>query len=213
MLNRRFAAVFLGLAVAAGSVAHGQPTQQVIAEGDWSAPVADHGGRTIRGRLILAQEIRGQEDRDVGVYLELQETADAVGGEPLWLYCELGRSDFRPEYRPGLHCELRDATGKPVPSEPFAFSGAVPRSEWVVLPPDATLRLRASPWGLRRPGALVLAPDVAHLWVIRLTAEQDYTLGGTFTIEPADDWQPPAAGWVWRGTLELPAVPIRAQIR
>jgi hypothetical protein len=181
---------------------------KVIAEGEWSKPVADNRGRAVRGRLVLCEKRFSAERREVAVYVELQEASQAIG-RTLKLFCDLGRYDFRSEYKGGLRCELRDKKGNPVKSSPFPFSGAVPASEWMSLPPDATIRLRASPFGIHRPGAMALAPDVATLWMIGDDDANEYRLSGTFTIDPAADRVAPAeAEQVWRGTIELPAVKI-----
>jgi hypothetical protein len=143
----------------------------------------------------------------VAVYVELQEASEARG-DSLKLFCDLGRSDFRPEYQGGLRCELRDKDGRPVKSAPFAFSGGVPKSDWVTLPPDATIRLRTSPFGIYRPKAMAIAPDLGALWVIEDGDANKYTLSGTFTVDPAADLAPPGGGHVWRGTIALPKVEI-----
>ena len=114
---------------------------------------------------------------------------------------------FHPEYKPGLHCELRDKDGKAVKSRPFPFSGAVPKSEWINLPPDATIRLRASPFGIHRPGAMAICPDLSTLWIIADDDANEYRLSGAFTIDPPKD-QASDEEQVWRGTIELPAVKI-----
>lgn len=181
--------------------------KRVIAEGEWSKPVADNRGRALRGRLVLGEQRISAERREIVVYVELQDASKAIGNT-MRLFCDMGRHDFRPEYKGGLRCELRDKDGKPVKSTPFPFGGGgVPKSEWVNLPPDATIRLRATPFGIHRPGAMAICPDLATLWVIGDDDANEYGLSGTFTIDPPADG---AAGeeHVWRGTIELPAVKI-----
>jgi hypothetical protein len=179
---------------------------KVVAEGEWSKPTADNRGRAVRGRLVLAERRISPERREVAVYVELQDASEAIGNT-LQLYCDLGRHDFRPEYKPGLHCELRDNDGKPVKTTPFPFSGAVPKSEWISLPPDATIRLRASPFGIHRPGATAICPDLATLWVIGDDDANEYRLSGTFTIDPpADKVAGGDTEHIWGGTIEFPAV-------
>jgi hypothetical protein len=192
-------------AVAGFGQAGDPPT--VIATGDWSKPVADSRGRPVRGRLVLCAKPVSDERREVAVYVELQDASDSIG-ETVQLFCDLGRTDFRPEYKGGLRCELRDKDKRPVKSTSFPFSGAVPQSEWVTLPSHATIRLRASPFGIHRPGRTAIAPDANTLWVIGDDDENEYFLSGTFTVDPAAERKPPGAGHVWRGTIDFPAVRI-----
>ncbi len=91
---------------------------------------------------------------------------------------------------------------------PFAFSGAVPKSEWVLLPNEAAIRLRTTPFGIHRSGAMALSTDLGTLWQINDGDRNEYFLSGTFTIDPAADCIPPGDGYLWRGTLVLPAVKI-----
>src|SRR5262249_47660614 len=179
---------------------------KLVAAGDWSKPVADARGYAVRGRLALYEKVVSDNRREVAVYVELQDAKESVGGESMRLFCDLGRTDFRPEYKGGLRCELRDKDKRPVESTPFPFSGAVPKSEWVTLPSDATIRLRASPFGIHRPKAVAIAPDLGSLWVIGDDDANEYFLSGTFTVDP--DRVAPGDGHVWRGTVVLPAVRI-----
>jgi hypothetical protein len=180
---------------------------KIIAAGEWSKPVADSRGYAVRGRLVLAEKSVSRDRRQVVVYVELQDASEAVGGS-MRLFCEFGKTDFRPEYKRGLQCELQDKDKRPVKSTPFPFSGAVPKSEWVTLPSDATFRLRASPFGIHRAKALAIAPDLGKLWVIADDDPNEYYLSGTFTVDPATDRIPPGKEHVWRGTIVLPAVRV-----
>ncbi|QEL14171.1 hypothetical protein [Limnoglobus roseus] len=179
----------------------------VVAAGEWSKAVADARSRAVRGRLVVGEKVPSADRREVAVYVELQEASEAIG-ESLQVYCDVGRSDFRPEYKGGLRCELRDKGGQPVKSAPFPFGGAVPKSEWLTLPPDGTIRVRSSPFGISRPKAMALAPDLGGMWVIEDGDANKYTLSGTFTVDPADGISPPKSGHVWRGKIELPQVEI-----
>ncbi len=177
------------------------------AAGAWSEPVADLRGFAVRGRLALYEKPGLSGRREVAVYVELQDASEAVG-RSMHLFCDFGKTDFRPEYKGGLHCELHDKDQRPVPSTGFPFSGAVPKSQWVMLPSDATIRLRASPFGIHRARALAIAPDVSKLWVIADDDPNEYFLSGTFTVDPPADRLPPGDEHVWRGTIALPAVRI-----
>jgi len=180
---------------------------KVIAAGDWSKPVNDNLGFALRGRLVLVEKERSDDRREVVVYVELQDASQAVG-RSMQLFCELGRNDFRPEYKPGLHCEMHDKNKQPVAGKTFAFSGAVPRSQWITLPSDGTIRLRASPFGIHRPKALAICPHLGSLWVIEDNDPNEYFLSGTFTIDPAKDRVAPGDDHVWRGTIVLPELRI-----
>jgi hypothetical protein len=190
---------------ALGGLAQAADGPKVIAAGDWSKAVADARGRAVRGRLVLCAKRVGADRREVAVYVELQDASQGIGAS-LRLFCDFGKTDFRPEYRGGLHCELRDKDRRPVKPTPFAFSGFSPRSEWVTLPSDATIRLRASPFGIHRAKAMALAPGLGKLWVIADGDAKEYFLSGTFTVDPAAERIPRGEGHVWRGTLVLPAV-------
>jgi hypothetical protein len=178
-----------------------------IAVGEWSKPVTDNRGAALRGRIVLAEKLRGDDRREVAVYIELQDASQAVG-RSMQLFCDLGRNDFRPEYKGGLHCEMHDKDKRPVAGTGFPFSGAVPASQWITLPSDGTIRLRASPFGIHRPKAVAIAPQLDKLWVIGEDDPNEYFLSGTFTIDPAKDRTPPTDEHVWRGTIILPAVRI-----
>ena len=180
---------------------------KTLAEGEWSKPVADSRGRAVRGRLVLGEKPAPEGRRAVAVYVELQEASEAIGGS-LRLFCEMGKSDFRPEYKGGLNCEMKDKDGKTVKSAPFPFGGAVPRSEWITLPPDGTIRLRASPFGISQAGALAISPHLGALWIIPDGDPGEYSLSGTFTIDSPKERTPTDDEHIWRGTLELPAVRI-----
>jgi hypothetical protein len=156
---------------------------------------------------VLCEKRVSDERREVAVFVELQDASEAVG-RSMHLYCDLGKHDFRPEYKGGLHCELKDKDGRPVKSSPFAFSGAVPKSEWMTLPSDGTIRLRATPFGIYRPKATAIAPHLGILWVINDGDTNEYQLSGTFTVAPATDRVPSGDEHVWRGTIELPAVRV-----
>ena len=74
------------------------------------------------------------------MYVELQDASESIGG-PVQIFCDLGKTDFRPEYKGGLQCEMKDKEKRPLKTTPFPFSGAVPQSQWITLPTDGTIRL------------------------------------------------------------------------
>lgn len=180
---------------------------KIVSAGEWSKPVADNRGYSLRGRLILAEKPARDELREAVVYVELQDVGEFVGNS-LRIYCEMGPTDFRPEHKRGLQCEMRDKDQRPIPSAGYPFGGAVPKSEWVTLPVDATIRVRATPFGIRRAKALAISPHLNGLWEIRDDDPNEYWLSGSFTVDPPDDQKPAGEEHVWRGTILLPAMRI-----
>lgn len=176
-----------------------------IAAGDWSQPVVDSRNYALRGRLVVCEKRVSEERRNVAVYVELQDVTESIG-QSMLLYCDMSRKDFRPENKSGLNCEMRNKDGDPVKSTLFPFGGAVPLSQWVTLPVDATIRVRASPFSISRPNAIAVAPHLGSLWIIEDGDPDEYFLTGTFTIAPPDDDVPPGDGHVWKGSIELPRV-------
>lgn len=217
---RRIPAMLLSIAVLslASFAPAAEDAPKVLAAGEWSQPVAAKDGYAIRGRLVLVEKPRVDEAREVVVYVELQDACDFVGPGML-IFCEMSKHDFRPEYHGGLNCELKDKDGQPVNSESFPFGGGVPRSEWIALPVDGTIRVRATPFGIRREGGIAICPHLGAMWVIRNGDPNEYTLSGRFTSEPTADQtalqeeQVGALGnrRVWRGTLELPALKVTSK--
>ena len=197
-----------------GLCGHGQAAERpkVIAEGEWSKPVADSRGYAVRGRLVLCEKLVGSDRREVAVYVDLQDVCEFIGNG-MQLFCDMGKTDFRPEYRGGLQCEMRDKDKRLVISKGYPFGGAVPLSEWVRLPTDATIRLRASPFGIHQAKAMAISPELNKLWVIGDGDPNDYFLSGTFTVAPADDRIEIDGVHVWRGTIVLPAVRIKNKRR
>lgn len=180
---------------------------RVFAEGDWSKPAVNNRGRALRGRLVLTEKMRDENRREIAVFVELQDVSEAVG-ESMLLFCEMGRTDFRPEYKNGLHCQLHDKNKQPVKLQTFPFGGGTPGPAWVTLPSQASIRLRSTPYGMSRDKAMAICPGLHSLWVIDDGDPNEYFLSGTFTIDPAADRIPVGQGEVWRGTLELPVVRI-----
>jgi hypothetical protein len=199
-------AVLLAICMLAASALAADPPK-LIAEGDWSKPVADSRGILLRGRLVLYEKPRADNYREVVLYVELQDPLESVGNG-MRVFCDMGKHDFRPEYKGGLKCELRDKNKKLIQPAGFPFSGGVPKSEWISLPPDATIRLRATPFGIRREKAIAICPDLGSMWVVADGDANEYSLSGTFTVDPAADQTPKGDGHVWRGTIELPPLKI-----
>jgi hypothetical protein len=200
------AAVLLLVTLAATALAADGPT--VIAFGDWSKPVTGKDGYALRGRLVLCEKVVSDDRREVAVYIELQDASESIHPD-LQLWCEVAKTDHRPEYKPGLHCQMTDAKGNVVEAKGFPFGGGVPRNQWVSLPTDATIRLRTTPFGIHQPGALAICPNLSGMWIISDDDKAEFRLSGTFTIDPAADNKPPNDDLpVWRGTLTFPPMQI-----
>jgi hypothetical protein len=161
----------------------------IIAAGEWSAPVAgfqDKGsGRgahhpTLRGRLLLCLS---PKNHSLAVYLELQEYSESWGN-PTEVYCDL---------RPGggCHLELRDGAGQILPRKAGGFNGGAPGAYWITLPTDCTARLRLSPYA-----------------TFSFATTNDYFISGAFTADPPPDH---TGLDVWQGTLKLPEMKVVVQ--
>jgi hypothetical protein len=193
---------------------------KVVAAAEWSKAVTDTDGYALRARLVLCErdvivggraDFPRQQQHEMITYLELQDAGERVA-QSMRIFCDLGKSDFRPEYKGGLHCELLDKDNRKVAPSAFPFGGGVPLSQWVTLPPDATLRLRCSPFAGSRADGFNVAPGLGMHWTIATNDPKEYTLAGSFTVEPGDDQlivnQP---DHIWRGTITLSPVKISAR--
>lgn len=167
----------------------------------------------MRGRLVICEKVAG-ERRETPLYVELQDASEFLG-QTMRLYCELGKTDFRPEYKGGLNCDLQDKDGKSIESQSFPFSSATRISQWVTLPRDASIRLRVTPFGIGGPKAITICPSVGKQWTIADDDPNEYSLSGTFTIDPTEALTPAELGHdhIWRGTLDLPALKVGGQAK
>jgi hypothetical protein len=178
----------------------------IIAVGDWSQPVQDAAGYTLRGRLLVFDMPHYGDPSDVSrewwgnapVFLELQNLTSRRDLD-LAVYFALGD---------GLECELRDAGGKPTATTPMWFvSGPVRpwiRQQWVTVPFDGSVRLRADPQrgGFNpKPNGLIIQMSMQTRWTI-LAGTNDQYLSGNFS--PPTNHPAPPGSHVWRGTLRLP---------
>lgn len=190
----------------------------VLAAGDWSKPVGDFLGYTLRGRLLLCDS---PKDRVPAVYLELQECSDGWGG-CMDIYCNMkptvalgGHPDAQGRERiekAGAVWELRDASDKLVSESEGGFGGGAPGASWISLPCDSTVRLRASVYGGGRmkDGSLSIF-FLSNHWVIPPRSPNDYYLSCTFTVDPPTNHVALAEHHVWQGTLTLPKMKIPVQ--
>jgi hypothetical protein len=190
----------------------------VLAAGDWSKPVGDFVGYTLRGRLILCDS---PKNGDAAIYVELQECSRAAGVD-MDVYCNMnptvalgGHPDAQGRERiekAAAVWEMRDASDKPVPESPGGFGGGAPGASWISLPCDSTVRLRASVYGGGRlkDGSLSIF-FLSNHWVIPPRSTNDYYLSCTFSVDPPTNHAALPEHHVWQGTLTLPKMKIPVQ--
>lgn len=180
----------------------------ILAAGNWSAPVSNRDGFAIRARLLICQAPwRGTtQTTDIAVYVDLQEYSSFVG-DGLEVYCEPAR----------LQCQLRDGTGSLIPESAGGFGGGIPGPCWVNLPAYCTFRMRASVFGgglLKDGGLAVYLHYGRGWWDVHPNATNDFFLSGTFTVSPPPERSRAASLTnrnVWEGTLNLP--PLKLPIK
>ena len=173
----------------------------VIGVGEWSEPVRDGDGHTLRGRLVVCDDRPANASNHARVYLELEHGGSATAME---VYYDINIGNT------ALNLELRDGHDQPVPRTAVATRAPSLPTCWVTLPGDATVRLRADLY------AYVLKSDGLQLllgcgtWIIPsnapANAAAEFYLAGTFT--PPADHPSPLKYHVWQGTLKLPKVKI-----
>ena len=185
----------------------GQTNTNLVAVGDWSTPIADPDGYTLRGRLLVARPLapktagrnRAVFVHNARVYVELEHLFTGAWYEPIEICFDAVKD---------LRFAMHDAFDQLIPSEAVMIRGPVPRPSWVTVPCDATLRLRAD---LRmgtengRKDVLTIGTADGH-WTIGPGTTKDLFLSGRFT---ATTNQPSAFLYHrWRGTLNLPKVKL-----
>jgi hypothetical protein len=204
------------LFLSSAAFGHADQAARVIATGDWSKAVKDNADYALRGRLVLGERrivVGGRERYEIITYIELQDASEA-SGRSMRVFCDLGKTDFRPENNSGLKFELLDKDNHPVSSPHYAFSGGAPSSQWITLPADATIRLRTSPFGVTDATGLAIAPDMSNLWVLQSHDSTEYSLEATFTVDLSKIVGPENTSTndhVWHGTIMLP--PLRVSGR
>lgn len=181
------------------------PSSELV--GAWSDSVADSRGYSLRGRLVLVDKVGHNGKRESVLFVELQDTCPFIGNGNQ-VFCDMGKTDFRPEYQGGLNCEMVDKNNQTIKSVAIAFGGAVPKSEWVKLPADASIRVRATPFGLRRDNARVVCPHLGAMWVIENGDKHEYVLKGTFVVQPREGKGIDESLHAWSGKLVLPPLTI-----
>lgn len=170
----------------------------VTAIGAWSEPVRNRHAE-LRGRIVIV---------DAFVFIDLQECS-GVAGSCLEI-------EWNPEST--LKFELTNDNGVPVPACPGGYSGPGLPHDWLKMPPDSMMRLRASPFnggGRQKDGSLLIMSPDFQTWAVRPTATNECFLAVTLSIPT------PAAAVLtnqphidrhmldtWQGTLKLPKVKI-----
>ena len=178
----------------------GEPDPGVIGVGEWSEPVSDGDGYTLRGRLVVCDDRPASASGHARVYLELEHMFKGSWTSALEVYHDIQGT--------ALNLELRDGHDQPVPPKPVAIRAPSLPPSWITLPCDATARLRGDLCHLSthpKPDGLQILIGSGN-WVIPTNAPAEFYLSGTFT-PPAD--HPSALKYhVWQGTLKLPKVKI-----
>jgi hypothetical protein len=199
-------AIPLLLLLAACQFSFGQTDTNIIAIGDWSAPVTDNGIWTLRGRLLVYDAPPQNSDvmwPEARVYLELQndQTADAL---PLEVYFDSSLSFSR--------MEMRDGQDKLIPRKNVGISYHPPDPFIMVLPSDSTVRVRVDmkTRSADKPDGLDFCLN-GGFWTVSPNATNDYYLSATFN-SPTNH-QSALNYHFWRGTLQLPKVKIPTPIK
>src|SRR5438105_3548280 len=104
----------------------------VVGVGDWSEPVRDDDGHTLRGRLLVYDDQAPSAANHARVYLELEHVFAGAWPMPVEIYFDVAE----------LELKLCDGHDQPVPTTPIVIRG--PRTEpcWITLPCDSSLRVR-----------------------------------------------------------------------
>ena len=190
-----------------GLTADGGRSTNLLAVSGWSKPVTDPAGYTLRGRLLLFDtphylDNSGEWWGNAPVYVELQNLSPRTD-KALAVYFAIGD---------GLEYELRDEHGKPLPRIPrvwiVGFQNPRTRQNWVTVPFDGSVRLRADPvlGGFSpKPNGLDIELSTDDRWMVTPTNSACF-LSGNFS--PPVNHPTPPDSHVWQGKLELPAMRI-----
>ena len=178
-----------------------QPHAVVTSAGEWSEPVSDGDGHTLRGRLVICDDRMASGSNHARVYLELEHAIKGGFTSPIEVYYDINGSST-------LNLELHDGRDQLVPQKPMSMRGPTLPACWVTLPCDATVRLRSDLYAYSltpNPDGLLLMLG-SGTWIIPTSATGEFYLSGTFT-PPAD--HPSALKYdIWHGTLKLPKVKV-----
>ena len=191
---------------------------------------------TLRGRLLVYDVYDSNIKSTLNlarmydharVYLELQHLEpENTWARPVEIYYDPGFDFYTLEHggvfehdasgaisngihhQPSLHLQMRDGNDKPYTNECITINGSDPAPCWIILPYDATVRLRADIYTLadsKKPNGLEIFVNGGRS-TIPPHATNDYYLCGTFS--PPTNHPSPLNYHIWQGTLNLPRVKI-----
>jgi hypothetical protein len=175
----------------------GPPDAGVVVVGEWSEPVKDGDGHTLRGRLVVCDDRPANASNHARVYLELEHGGSAL---PTEVYHDIEST--------ALNVEVRDEHDQLVPQKRVAVRRPSLPPCWVTLPCDSTVRLRSDLYAVSltpNPDGLLFMLG-SGTWIIPTNAAGDFYLSGTFT--PRADHPSALKYHIWQGTLKLPKVKI-----
>jgi hypothetical protein len=184
-----------------------QTDTNLLAIGDWSAPVTD-AAWTLRGRLVVYAPLpEAPDEKTAGIWNAARVYVDLQLIDPNIFTLNNPAEIYIDHYLP-MHCEMRDGHDQPVPSQEgwFPSSSPPPLPYTVTLSTDSTVRLRAS------TGVVALRPTVLKFavperaWALPKMDTNEYFLSATFA--PSTNHPSDLNYHVWQGTLQLPKVKI-----
>ena len=186
----------------------------LVGVGEWSKPVTDTAGYTLRGRLLIfdTPHFTNQPGPasaqtvwwgNAPVMLELENLTPGQA-KPVGVYFALGD---------GFEGGLKDAAGKPVTNNNLMFfSGPISpytRQSWLTIPADSSVRVRVDPslggFSPRRDW-LTLELSMGERWTISSNSPP-YFFSGNFS--PPTSHPTPPGMHVWDGFLQLPPVKLQ----
>jgi hypothetical protein len=175
----------------------GQTDNEILALGEWSVPVSDAQGFTLRGRLRVEETKASPTDRaEARAFLELQNRKDdeKLFQDPIEIYVDAA-TDLAFEIRDG-HNNLISRVGVMSLNSPL-------RAPFIAtLPPGSTLKLPIGHWSAAAPDdpRLILSP-VNGPWPLPRGSANDYFLRATFS--PPPDKGSALKYHAWQGTLSM----------
>ncbi len=188
----------------------------LVGVGEWSKPVTDVAGYTLRGRLLIFDTPHYTDNRPTSspptewwgnapIMLELENLTQGEA-KPIGVYFALGD---------GFEGEMKDATGKPATNNSSMFysgpASPFTRQSWITIPADSAVRVRVDPslggFSPRRDW-LTIELSMGTRWTISSNSPP-YFFSGNFS-PPTNHLTPPGLH-VWDGLLQLPLVKLQWQ--
>ena len=159
----------------------------------WSEPVGGLVGR-------VEMERRGEKGGTPKLvpYIILKNVTNTIGTVDVWLSSG------------NLELHLVDAKGQPIKVGPGAGpngrNGFIPKSFWLLIPFDSSVRINAGLEGYftREVGSLLMETDSGMLFLPKAYTREAY-VAGTFTVNGAPI---EARSMRWEGKIELPKVKV-----